>query len=87
MKMRNILVVMLSALFVFLGGCTKKQNANERVLNLISPAEIKGYDPIMADDLYSGREISKIYEGLLQYHWLKMPYELIPNLAEGLPEI
>lgn len=87
MKMRNILVVMLSAFFVFLGGCTKKQNANERVLNLISPAEIKGYDPIMADDLYSGREISKIYEGLLQYHWLKMPYELVPNLAESLPEI
>jgi ABC-type transport system substrate-binding protein len=87
MKMRNIVVVVLSLVLAFLGGCTKKQNANEKVLNLISPAEIKGYDPIMADDLYSGREISKIYEGLLQYHWLKMPYELIPNLAESMPEV
>ncbi len=87
MKMRNILIVILGSLFIFLGGCTKKQNANEKVLNMISPAEIKGYDPIQADDLYSGREISKIYEGLLQYHWLKMPYELVPNLAESMPEI
>lgn len=87
--MRNIfttVVVLLGALLL-LAGCTKKQDANEKVLNIVSPAEIKGYDPIQADDLYSGREISKIYEGLLQYHWLKMPYELVPNLAESMPEI
>ena len=41
----------------------------------------------MSDDLYSNREIAKIYEGLLAYHWLKMPYELIPNLAEAMPEV
>jgi oligopeptide transport system substrate-binding protein len=41
----------------------------------------------MADDLYSGREVAKIYEGLLNYHWLKIPYELIPNLAEKMPEV
>jgi oligopeptide transport system substrate-binding protein len=87
MKMRNIFLVVLSAMSLLFVGCTKKQDSNERILNLVSPAEIKGYDPIQADDLYSGREISKIYEGLLQYHWLKMPYELVPNLAESLPEI
>lgn len=87
--MRNIFttVVLLLSAVLLSSGCTKKQDANEKVLNLVSPAEIKGYDPIMADDLYSGREISKIYEGLLQYHWLKLPYELVPNLAESLPEI
>lgn len=89
MKMRSILktsfVVVLSLLAI--AGCTKKQDSTERVLNLVSPAEIKGYDPIMSDDLYSGREIAKIYEGLLAYHWLKMPYELIPNLAEAMPEV
>jgi oligopeptide transport system substrate-binding protein len=89
MKMRNIFttVVVLLGAILLLSGCTKKQDVNEKVLNIVSPAEIKGYDPVQADDLYSGREISKIYEGLLQYHWLKMPYELVPNLAESLPEI
>lgn len=86
MKMQNILLTVMSAsLLVFL-GCTKKQDANERVLNLVSITEIKGYDPIMANDLYSGREISKIYEGLLSYHWLKIPYELQANLAAAMPE-
>lgn len=87
--MRNIFttVVLLLSAVLLSSGCTKKQDVNEKVLNLVSPAEIKGYDPIMADDLYSGREISKIYEGLLQYHWLKLPYELVPNLAESLPEV
>lgn len=89
MKMRNILKTSLVVTFLILAiaGCAKKQDASERVLNLISTSEIKGFDPIMADDLYSGREIGKIYEGLLAYHWLKMPYELIPNLAESMPEV
>lgn len=86
MKMRNILLA-LALLASVLTGCTKKQDASERVLNVVSTAEIKGFDPIMADDLYSSREIAKIYEGLLAYHYLKMPYELIPNLAEAMPEI
>lgn len=85
--MRNTLSVIIFALAFILASCTKKQNPNERVLNILSPAEIKGYDPIMADDLYSGREIAKIYESLLTYHWLKMPYELIPNLADGMPSV
>ena len=87
MKMRNILFAMTVVTATLLTGCAKKQDASERVLNIVSPAEIKGFDPIMADDLYSGREIGKIYEGLLAYHWLKMPYELIPNLAEAMPEV
>lgn len=85
--MRNILLVLSLVAASALTGCAKKQDASERVLNIVSSAEIKGFDPIMADDLYSGREIAKIYEGLLAYHWLKMPYELIPNLAEAMPEV
>ena len=87
MKIRNILLALTLVTASILSGCTKKQDASERVLNIVSPAEIKGFDPIMADDLYSGREIGKIYEGLLEYHWLKVPYELAPNLAEAMPEI
>jgi oligopeptide transport system substrate-binding protein len=87
MKMRNILLVLTLVAASVLTGCAKKQDASERVLNLVSPAEIKGFDPIMADDLYSGNEIAKVYESLLTYHWLKMPYELIPNLCDSMPEV
>jgi oligopeptide transport system substrate-binding protein len=87
MKRQIILLTVVIALLLAFSGCTKKQNPNEKILNLVSIVEIKGYDPIQADDLYSGREISKIYEGLLQYHWLKMPYELVGNLAAEMPTV
>jgi ABC-type transport system substrate-binding protein len=42
---------------------------------------------MMASDVGSAAQIAKIYEGLLTYHWLKIPFELIPNLAEEMPAI
>lgn len=85
--MRNILLALTLVTASLLTSCAKKQDASERVLNVVSTSEIKGFDPIMADDLYSSREVAKIYESLLAYHWLKMPYELIPNLAEAMPTV
>lgn len=73
-------------LFVAL-GCSREQNFDEKVLNLITPQKIKGFDPIYAADLYAANEIGKVYEGLLEFHYLKRPYELTPNLAESMPEV
>lgn len=87
MNLKKCVIAIMAASLVVFAGCTKKQNASERVLNLSSTAEIKGFDPINAGDLYSGREISKIYEGLLEFHYLKMPYTLVPNLAEEMPQV
>ncbi|HAZ13967.1 MAG: hypothetical protein A2X86_17485 [Bdellovibrionales bacterium GWA2_49_15] len=68
-------------------GCTKKVDSSEKVLNLVVTAKIKGLDPIYADDRYSSNEVARVYEGLLEYHYLKRPYTLVPNLAESLPEV
>ncbi len=68
-------------------GCSREQNFDEKVLNLITPQKIKGFDPIYAADLYASNEIGKVYEGLLEFHYLKRPYELTPNLAESMPEV
>lgn len=68
-------------------GCSREQNFDEKVLNLIGPAKIKGFDPIYSADLYSNNEQGKVYEGLLEFHYLKRPYELIPNLADAMPEV
>ncbi|MBI2440836.1 MAG: hypothetical protein HYV35_05630 [Lentisphaerae bacterium] len=48
---------------------------------------IRGFDPVMAGDVASALAISRIYEGLLQYAYLKRPYEAEPCLAAALPEI
>jgi hypothetical protein len=73
-------------LFVFL-GCSKERNFDEREINLISPEKITGFDPIHVSDMYAGNETGKVYEGLFEFHPLKRPYELMPNLAEALPDV
>ena len=68
-------------------SCTKKESFDEKVLNVVVAAKVKGLDPVNAGDTYSSTEIARVYEGLLEYHYLKRPYELQPNLAESMPEV
>jgi oligopeptide transport system substrate-binding protein len=77
----------LLGLALSVSGCSSKTKEPANTLHLASTAKIKGLDPIMADDLYGGYEASRVYEGLLQYNYLKRPYTLEANLAEALPEI
>lgn len=70
-----------------LSSCTKDRDLNKKVLNIAVGAEIKGMDPIYANDVYSGSEIARVYEGLFEYHYLKRPYTLVPNLADSMPEV
>ena len=64
-----------------------QSSASEKVLVTVSNREIKGLDPIHCDDICGAREISRVYEGLVEYHYLKRPYELVPNLAANMPTI
>ena len=91
--MKNFITLGLVALMVVLGiwfyqnyiRAPKKQQ--EKVLFTLSVSPIKGFDPVLADDVYSNRELTKVYEGLLEYHYLKRPFELVPNLAASLPTV
>ncbi len=70
----------------------RKNNRNvevksEKVLAIANNAPVKGLDPIQTSDVYMSQEVSKIYEGLLEYHYLKRPFELCPNLAAEMPTL
>jgi len=84
--MKSLVLVFCGVLF-FIFGCSKERNFEERELHLISPEKIAGFDPIYSSDLYSNNEIGKIYEGLYEFHPLKRPYQLTPNLAETQPVV
>jgi ABC-type transport system substrate-binding protein len=80
------LVLVATAAWLYLKG--KKTTApisKEKVLVTASISPIKTLDPIQSDDSYSSREVAKVYEGLLEFHYLKRPLELVPNLAEAMP--
>jgi len=84
---KSLLAVVILAASIALVGCTKKKKDIGKVLHMPVPMAVKGFDPIHASDKYASDEIGKVYEGLLQYHYLKRPYQLIPNLAESLPVV
>ncbi|HLT22671.1 MAG TPA: ABC transporter substrate-binding protein [Bacteriovoracaceae bacterium] len=83
----NKLLLVLAVMTLSLSSCTKKRDLDELALRLISPQKVAGFDPIQASDMYSNNEIGKVYEGLYEFHPFKRPYELMPNLAEALPEV
>jgi ABC-type transport system substrate-binding protein len=73
-----------------LTGCRSKHSAEEpgeTVLNLPVSGKLTGLDPGMMRDFDTIEVCSHIFESLYQYHFLKRPYEIIPLLAEDLPQI
>jgi oligopeptide transport system substrate-binding protein len=68
-------------------GCTKKVDDKDTTINAVLRANVKGLDPLRANDQYSATVIAQMYEGLLQYHYLKRPFELVPALAESMPTV
>ncbi|MFG1493480.1 ABC transporter substrate-binding protein [Halobacteriovorax sp. ZH4_bin.1] len=87
MKSRNLVSFLIMGLLALTVSCTKKVDLSEKVLHLAVTSEVKGMDPIYTNDRYSSNEVGRVYEGLLEYHYLKRPYTLVPNLAESLPEV
>lgn len=73
------------ALCLLATACTKKVDDTDTTIYTYVKANIKGLDPIKANDLYSNTAVSQIYEGLLEYHYLKRPFTLQPALADGMP--
>ena len=81
------LVLVAWAIWFFAKHRGTPKNQSEKVLVTVNEAQIRGFDPARSEDIYSTREVAKVYEGLLEYHYLKRPYELVPNLAAALPEV
>lgn len=58
-----------------------------KVLRMCIPMPIDSLDPAVSNRYHSAQMIHKVYDSLLEYHYLKRPFELRPNLVEGMPEI
>jgi oligopeptide transport system substrate-binding protein len=81
--------VLLAILFSF-AGCSKMpsgEDPNEMVLYTVMTSKIAGLDPGDIGDAPSARVAGQFFECLYQYDFLKRPYEIIPQLADGMPQI
>jgi len=73
-----------------MAGCGRlpaESDVNEVVVYSAIPSKVRGLDPGDVGDTTSSSVASQIFECLYQYHYLKRPYELIPQLADGMPQV
>jgi oligopeptide transport system substrate-binding protein len=66
---------------------SKHQDAKTMVLNHFRTSAHKSLDPMVQFDSASGNIISNVYDTLVEYHYLKRPYELVPNLLAAMPHV
>lgn len=61
-------------------------DADRKVLYTTFVEAPRTLDPAVAYDTVSHAVTGNVYDTLLEYHYLKRPYELIPALARAVPE-
>lgn len=73
------------------GGATAtspvKSSDGKKVARLEFRADITGFDPAAAPDLYSAIVIDGVFDTLLTYDYLAEPSKLVPKLTDGMPEV
>jgi ABC-type transport system substrate-binding protein len=46
-----------------------------------------GFDPAQINDIYSRIVTSHLFDGLYDYDYLARPFKIVPNTADGMPEV
>ena len=87
---RRLSVLLAVALSLTLASCTNDpypaSDQDTKVVYKPFDTVPKSLDPAFAYSTTAHKITANIYETLLEYHYLKRPYELIPGLAEAVPK-
>jgi ABC-type transport system substrate-binding protein len=81
-------VLGLSALLCALAFVASSQAADPRkVIRDVFPVAETGFDPAAMHDLYSAGIVRAIFETLYTYDYLARPAKLVPQAADGMPQV
>jgi oligopeptide transport system substrate-binding protein len=86
-KLVAVLVVVLIIVGIFFKDKLSSGNEYKNEIDLTIAGKIKSFDPALAFDDDSLTVMGQALDTLYQYHYLKRPYEIIPSLADGMPQI
>lgn len=82
-----IVAIMVAAPFWLISSQDTNRFDGKIVSYNVYGAKINSIDPATCGDTTSSSIQGYVYESLFNYHYLKRPYELIPQLAREMPEI
>lgn len=85
-------ILLPAMLLAVLAACDRQADSQESITSLStyrhsmdgSPSSL---DPAQASNIYANFLAVNLYDTLYRYKYLARPYELEPNLAEGLPQV
>lgn len=93
MNRRNLCLALGLALGMSFSACTKKKpselaggKAGPKIFYHYLTQEVKTIDPQRQFDTVSAQIVQSLFDTLVQYNYLKRPYELEPALLEKMPE-
>lgn len=85
-----VLALLAGALGASGAGCTNNpypdEESDRKILYTVIPEPPRTLDPAEAYSTVDHEVTGPVYDTLLEYHFLKRPYELIPGLATAVPE-
>jgi oligopeptide transport system substrate-binding protein len=91
-KFKLVLVCLPFIALLALAACDE-QPQNQDTSNTLSiyrhsmDGAPSGLDPAQASNIYANFLVVNLYDTLYRYKYLARPYQLEPNLAEGLPQV
>ncbi len=69
------------------GNAEGGNQASKKIFQHLRTSAHKSLDPVKQFDAASAELVMNVYDTLLEYHYLKRPYQLTPNLLTKLPEL
>ncbi|AQT69378.1 Stage 0 sporulation protein KA [Anaerohalosphaera lusitana] len=89
-RFTSLMLIAALAGMIVISGCGERapeRRDGPEVLNSSLLTKIDGLDPGNMRDVYSFMVAGQMFETLYQYHFLKRPYVLEPQLAAAMPQI
>jgi ABC-type transport system substrate-binding protein len=77
----------LAGVFALLVTATAIAADPNKVLRIAFPAAETGFDPARVSDLYSSTVLEAIFDRLYTYDYLARPAKIVPQAADGMPEV
>lgn len=81
--MKAVKLLPLAALIM----ATCAHAADDKVFKFSDNGAPSTFDPVQSGTMYSNEIVTAIFDTLYEYKYLKRPYEIEPNLAEGMPQV
>jgi len=86
----KFLSILFTTSLLIIAGCDRLPSdikSSDNVLHHRLRAKVLSMDPADVGDSASHGVANEIFECLYQYHYLKRPYQLIPQLASDMPQV